>query len=704
MLFPSSSRKLIGLFAILVLVSLSGFFLTTSDIRFFKKINTPLIPENDRTLIDTFKDKNDFLAYIANVGYSRYENLGIGAIAMRSGMTVDDMTAIREVAPAPTSLESGAVVDGFGPEQIPSRFSETNVRVSGIDEPDIVKTNGSELFVSTPYYGRIRPMFFDEPEVEPFLEESDSQIRTKANAVMLDEGISPVLNQGGIKAVKAFPPGDLAIEGEIDLSGDLLLYEDTLIVFSSDGVRGYDISDARNPKEIWENKLDSKSRIVTSRLYNGKIYMITSTWIQYRQPCPVIPLEVNGEDLVIPCNRIYYPTKVVATDSTYTAMVVDPDTGNVIDSISFTGSQGQSVVYMSKNNIYIAGQQQVDMLPFMTGFLSENPDIIPSWVTDKLKKLMSYDIGRNAKMAEFSDIMAQFQSSLDEDEMLKLENEFENRMNSYYERFKRDLTKTIIAKVSINEKDDKIFNMSEYGTVPGRLLNSFSIDEYDGYLRVATTIDGQRIGLGRFGRTGESVNDLYVLDENMNVAGSVLDMGRDERIFSARFIGNLAYLVTFKQIDPFFVLDLSNPRKPKIAGELKIPGFSSYLHPLKENTILGVGRENSKVKLSIFDVSNPSNPVESSKYLMSAFWSDVQNTHRAFLQDSKNELFFIPAGRSGYIFSYSDDTIKLEKAISDINAKRAVFIDEYFYIIGTDKIVVVSLKDYERVNELSLRQ
>ena len=85
-------------------------------------------------------------------------------------------------------------------------------------------------------------------------------------------------------------------------------------------------------------------------------------------------------------------------------------------------------------------------------------------------------------------------------------------------------------------------------------------------------------------------------------------MGKDERIYSARFIGDKGYLVTFKQVDPFYVLDLSNPKKPEIKGELKIPGYSSYLHPISDDLILGIGKEGSVVKVSLFDVSDPTNP------------------------------------------------------------------------------------------------
>jgi len=150
------------------------------------------------------------------------------------------------------------------------------------------------------------------------------------------------------------------------------------------------------------------------------------------------------------------------------------------------------------------------------------------------------------------------------------------------------------------------------------------------------------------------------------------------------------------------VLDLSEPRAPKLAGELKIPGFSSYLHPLAQNRILGVGQEGGQVKLSLFDVSTAAEPKEADQYLLAEGWSEVSNTHHAFLQDDKHKAFFIPGGQGGYIFSYAGDKLTLKKAVSDIRARRALFINDYFYIVGEDKIIVLNESDWERVNEVAL--
>ncbi|MFQ6050053.1 MAG: beta-propeller domain-containing protein, partial [Candidatus Paceibacterales bacterium] len=228
-----------------------------------------------------------------------------------------------------------------------------------------------------------------------------------------------------------------------------------------------------------------------------------------------------------------------------------------------------------------------------------------------------------------------------------------------------------------------------------------SWDEYTNYLRVAITVGegmfGWRLGIG--GRR-ESANDVYILDNDLKITGALQNLGLEERIYSARFIEDKGYLVTFRQIDPFFVLDLSDPKNPQLKGELKIPGYSSYLHPITKDKILGVGKEGSKVKISLFDVESPENPTEVSKYTLDEYWSDILNTHHAFLLDKKHQIFFLPGGKGGYVFSYQDNQLKLIKAVSNIRARRAIYLNDYLYIIGDDKLVVLNEVDWERVNEV----
>jgi uncharacterized secreted protein with C-terminal beta-propeller domain len=172
------------------------------------------------------------------------------------------------------------------------------------------------------------------------------------------------------------------------------------------------------------------------------------------------------------------------------------------------------------------------------------------------------------------------------------------------------------------------------------------MDEYNDNFRIATTTGNLW--------EGNSANHLYVLDSDLKIIGKVEDLAKGEKIYSARFLGNRAYIVTFKKIDPLFVIDLSVPQDPKVLGYLKVTGFSDYLHPYDENHIIGVGKEavggNEQfawyqgMKISLFDVSDVENPKEIGKVTIGDRGTDSQALydHKAFLFDKEKNLLVIP--------------------------------------------------------------
>jgi len=172
------------------------------------------------------------------------------------------------------------------------------------------------------------------------------------------------------------------------------------------------------------------------------------------------------------------------------------------------------------------------------------------------------------------------------------------------------------------------------GEVPGHLLNQFSMSEHDGHLRVATTTGGP----WRFDDDAESmVSVLERRDGELVVVGSVGDMGRGERIFAVRYVGDVAYVVTFRQTDPFYTVDLSDPTTPVVRGELKITGYSGYLHPVAPNRVLGVGQEatdegrTTGTKVALFDVSDLDAPTEVATWSPGGGHSGAEWDHHAFL-------------------------------------------------------------------------
>lgn len=188
------------------------------------------------------------------------------------------------------------------------------------------------------------------------------------------------------------------------------------------------------------------------------------------------------------------------------------------------------------------------------------------------------------------------------------------------------------------------------GTVPGTVLNQFSMDEHNNHFRIATTI-------GSVSRSGTSMstNNVYVLNSAMERVGAVEDLAPGETIYSVRFMGDKGYVVTFKKVDPLFVLDLSKPTEPEVLGKLKIPGYSDYLHPYDENHIIGIGKDTTEaeggnfawyqgLKLAVFDVTDPTNPVQMHQEIIGdrGTESPVLDDHKALLFDRERELFVIP--------------------------------------------------------------
>jgi uncharacterized secreted protein with C-terminal beta-propeller domain len=197
---------------------------------------------------------------------------------------------------------------------------------------------------------------------------------------------------------------------------------------------------------------------------------------------------------------------------------------------------------------------------------------------------------------------------------------------------------TSIYRISVN-KDALAFEAK--GSVGGYVLNQYSMDEYNGNFRLATT-----------NMKETTQNSVYVLNSNLTIVGGLNLQNTEvrETIQSARFIGDKAYIVTFQQKDPFFVLDLSNPAAPRMAGKLEIPGYSSYLHPYDENHVIGLGMENNTLKLSLFDVTNVNAPTEMAKYIVQGDYSssDALYEPKAFLFDKAKQLLVIPVSITQY--------------------------------------------------------
>ena len=622
--------------------------------------------------VSTFESAEEFRTYL-----SRAEGGGgVHAAAMRSGGAGDAVSDGVEVedraAPDPEPMETPAAAEtvvptvadggpGNGAESGEQRASDTNVQVEGIDEPDILKTTPQ-----TAYYAPPGPRVHED-------ERSDRPT---------DEGV---------RLVNVTDPAAPEVASRLDVSGRLLLSGDALVVFQGDRILGYDVSDRTDPERVWEKSLSD--RVVTARLHDGTVYLVTESRVDRREPCPVEPME----DVSVPCPEIHHPTEPAPVDTTYTVTLFDPADGTVHDSASFVGAGGRSVVYVSTDRVYVTYPQEVDRADMMARFLLDNQsDRLDAQARDRIREIQGYDLSPRAKRIEIQRAIEAWLARLDETERERTERELSDDLQAWAADNKREFERTGIVAFDVRDGagTGPSVEAGATGSVPGQPLNQFSMSEHDGEFRIATTVSG---AMG-----SESENDLYVLDESLSRTGAVQGMGITERIYSVRYVGDQAYVVTFRRIDPFHVVDLSDPQNPTLEGELKLPGFSSYLHPLPGDRVLGIGEEEGKVKLVVFDVSNPENPTIETDTILDAQWSAVADSHHAFLMDRRHGVFFLPAGEEAHVFNYTDG-LEVETTVpTDGRVHRTAYVGDYLYVYGDDSITVVDERSWERTHEVEL--
>lgn len=294
---------------------------------------------------------------------------------------------------------------------------------------------------------------------------------------------------------------------------------------------------------------------------------------------------------------------------------------------------------------------------------------------------------------------------------------------SYYNSDDSDVTQTCIRKISYK---DGILKAVGQTRIDGTLNDSFSLDEYEGNLRLVTTVssngDSGIMPLVLFGDSADSeiakqedTNYLYILDDKLNELSKIEDIAKDEQVYSARFIGKTGYVVTYKQTDPLFSIDLSDPKNPQIIGELKIPGFSEYLHPYGDGLLLGIGMDvddtgttTNGVKLSMFDISNPEDVAEVQKYVMEDCYStNVTYEYKAAMIDvEKNMIGFVAYGENTkyYIFSYDESGFKclFEREMTGYGNVRGLYAGEYFYLVSGNTVEKYELNGFKKVDDIVL--
>jgi uncharacterized secreted protein with C-terminal beta-propeller domain len=517
-------------------------------------------------------------------------------------------------------------------------YSETNEQVEGVNESDIVKTDGKFIYVAT---SKSIKIYDARNEIPVLVDEIESEVDSKTgeytsfSELYVSEGRLVVLGTRNKFNNWIKPIPEMGIPETDDMiSIEAMPYRrDSNYVYC--GV--YSISYTGKAKLLKE--VDVEGDLLSSRKKGNTLYLVVNKYVYnygiYEDVIlPMYRDSTDDEDFrQISYDKVmYYPKRSENNYLIITAIdIEEEDTPASIN--AFLGS-GRTI-YMSNNALYIA-----------------NTDYSNHW-------------GQITNIARF----------------------------------------TI---------DDMKIGFAGGGLVEGTILNQFSMDEYESNLRVATS-----------GWNNGSTNSLFVLDKNMKTIGSIENIAPGERLYSARFMGDKGYIVTFRQIDPLFVIDLSDPESPEITGELKVPGFSNYLHPLGQDTLLGIGRDVDEktgrqggIKLSIFDVSDKGKPEELNSLILgdSGSYAEVLNNHKALMLNPGKDMLAFDATLSTYADKYQHSyfngavvieanengkLVVLQKISNDgvygSDVKRLLYIgDNLYYIIDDD----IRTFDIDTFNEM----
>ena len=379
----------------------------------------------------------------------------------------------------------------------------------------------------------------------------------------------------------------------------------------------------------------------------------------------------------------------------------------------------------SKNILYNNNLKDEEILPYTEDSIrDENKKMISYYDIAYFKDVNTYNYmivgGFNINNSEEVQTETFFGAS---------DNIYANKENLYITELKieNNMDKTIIYKFKLGENG---IILECKGEVEGYLNNQFSMDEYEGNLRVATTISKNEIYYDStdttivMGTNQDVSNKLTILDDNLKEIGKIENMAQDEKIYAVRFIGKIGYIVTFKQTDPLFVIDLSDPTNPIIKGELKIPGYSSYLHPYDDTHIIGIGyntKENSSggivntnMKISMFDISDLENPRE--MYTMDIgeeyVYSELEYNHKALFINKDKNLIGFPLtynGKNSFILikiNLENGFEKYNEITKELNYKtninRGIYINSVFYTLAENEIISYDLNTMKEQNKLEL--
>ncbi len=656
-----------------------------------------------------------------------------GGIMMR-GSAVNDI-ATKALAPqsAPsagangTAESSGNVSASDTSAPATLDYSTTNNQVAGVDEADIIKTDGNYIYA---------------------------------------------LVRNELKIIKVTPATDATVVSTITFKSrpqDIFINGSSLAVYGSDQqiyalaayqsfrrqnpytfFKVFDLTNPADPKLVRD--LDFEGTYTDARLIGDYAYLFTNSSANYIENEPLVPRVLDsGTVLSSSCATT---EKCFAPDIYYFDIPYDSynfmnvtainikDNNEAISGQDYLMNYGQNL-YVSPTNIYITYTEYINEydleqivkreLVFSKLEAADQDKIV------KIEAVAGYILSKSEKKMKVTAIVDRYLNSLSDDEQKTLQISIDDSLKQKLDEQAKNLEHTVIHKIAIN---GKAIEYRGLGQVSGQVLNQFSMDENGDYFRIATTRNPLWSRLTA--SSTDSYNNIYVLNNDLKVVGSLENLATSERIYAARFMGDRLYLVTFKRTDPLYAISLSDPTKPAVLGAIKLPGFSNYLHPVDKNgnKIIGFGRDTEEdangrvtvkgLKLALFDFTDLNQPKELDSYSLGDATSDsiALQDHKAFLYSESKNLLSLPAvlrenGRISFagslVFNIVNDKFSLKGRIDhseggnfsssdywggydyyDNTVKRSLYINNDLFTFSNKFLKINSLNDLSAIKSLIL--
>ncbi|MCL2747541.1 MAG: beta-propeller domain-containing protein [Oscillospiraceae bacterium] len=619
-------------------------------------------------------------------------------------------------------------------------YSGTNLQVAGVDEADVVKTDGKYIYAlrTATYDDNTGKMKTPSEVVIIQAEGKDSRFLSRVSAPMPTETKS---EDGKSVTTSATVFYDMYLAGDM-----LVIIADTSrftqpVEGAEEYYRGYwwrwggsnettafiyNIADRAAP--ILRDSFGQSGAYQTSRLADGVLYTITNHYVSYKGEQGdaelYVPQLYRGfgvikNSLIPACDISIAPSEAKKCYSQYTVISAI----SIVDKLERLSTKtllgSTDTIYASGENLLLAGR----------AYNEDN------------------------KYGPYEEIEGLVFYAYNEEKGESKQKEKEGMLYRHVTQTSSNSTNLVLFGTNGGN-----IELRATGEIPGNLLNQFSMDEYEGHFRIVTTVDNwvgdyfededgdyasfewdegwcreygdaeenyrYASGLERLyfnshpqykaahNSYSQSSNALYVLDGALKRVGALEGLAEDERVYSVRFTGDIGYFVTYKQVDPLFTVDLSDPANPYIRSELKIPGFSEYLHPYDDGLLLGLGQDTAVnkegfesrkgLKLSMFDVSDPDNVTEASVLALPFQWTEASSNHKAILVSRARALVAFPVDGSYAIYGYdAEEAGFFERAVVSIGEEnwwqgnsRGLFIENDFYVISQNAVYIFSVADF----------